>query len=141
MQASDGSEPPQRIKRDGSEPPQRIKRDGSEPPQRIKLITTRVVTEDMLDCDNSKVKEVLNSNNDQTIVHLVKISNDADPTRLTDKPQDGLLLRCFDGSLLAILEIQPTGKRVMDVKSFVNGLRGQQLWWKSRGIKSKKFSF
>ena len=32
---------------------------------------------------------------------------------------------CGDGSVLGITELQPPGKKVMAVRDFVNGLRGQ----------------
>ncbi|CAM9187874.1 unnamed protein product [Choristocarpus tenellus] len=43
---------------------------------------------------------------------------------------DGALeLICGDGSVLRLTELQPPGKKVMDAKSFVNGLRGAQMRW------------
>lgn len=41
----------------------------------------------------------------------------------------GLMVVCFDGSVLELTQIQPVTKKVMDAKSFVNGLRGQTLRW------------
>ncbi|CAM9285194.1 unnamed protein product [Discosporangium mesarthrocarpum] len=40
-----------------------------------------------------------------------------------------LEIQCGDGSVLRVLELQPPGRKVMDAKSFVNGLRGAQLTW------------
>ena len=54
------------------------------------------------------------------------------PTRevqLGKNKGDGLLLVCADGSVLELLHVQPETKKVMDAKSFVNGLRGQALQW------------
>lgn len=42
---------------------------------------------------------------------------------------DGLRLVCFDGSVLELMEVQPATKKVMDAKSFVNGLQGQAVKW------------
>ena len=46
------------------------------------------------------------------------------------KKKDILSVICGDGSILGILELQPPGKKKMDAKSFINGLRGQILKWK-----------
>lgn len=35
-----------------------------------------------------------------------------------------LQVKCGDGSMLALLELQPVGKKVMDAKAFINGFRG-----------------
>ena len=40
-----------------------------------------------------------------------------------------LEIRCRDGSMLRVLTVQPEGKKPMDAKSFVNGLRGSTLSW------------
>lgn len=42
----------------------------------------------------------------------------------------GLRVVCGDGSVLDLLEVQPPGKKVMDSKSYANGLRGRRLRWK-----------
>ena len=42
---------------------------------------------------------------------------------------EGLLVVCADGTVLELLQVQPETKKVMDAKSFVNGLRGQALHW------------
>jgi len=49
---------------------------------------------------------------------------------------DGLGVVCFDGSVLEVLKLQPVTKKVMDAKSFVNGLQGQALKWVSHMEKS-----
>lgn len=41
----------------------------------------------------------------------------------------GLRVICFDGSILELAEVQPETKKVMDAKSFVNGLGGQSIYW------------
>jgi len=43
--------------------------------------------------------------------------------------KDGLRLVCGDGSVLEIFQLQPVTRKVMDAKSFVNGLRGRTLQW------------
>jgi len=42
---------------------------------------------------------------------------------------DGLLVVCGDGSVLELLEVQPVTRKLMDAKSFANGLRGRTLRW------------
>ena len=42
----------------------------------------------------------------------------------------GLRVVCGDGSVLDLMEVQPPGKKVMDSKSYANGLRGRKLRWK-----------
>ncbi len=41
-----------------------------------------------------------------------------------------LRVLCADGSALDLLEVQPPGKKVMDGKSYANGLRGRALKWR-----------
>jgi methionyl-tRNA formyltransferase len=48
-----------------------------------------------------------------------------------DGKTDLLRVVCGDGSVLGVLEVQPEGKKVMGVKAFANGLRGQTLRWTS----------
>ncbi|KAL4857185.1 Methionyl-tRNA formyltransferase [Chlorella vulgaris] len=43
--------------------------------------------------------------------------------------RDALLIRCGDGSVLQVLELQAPGKRVMAAKDFLNGLKGRTLVW------------
>lgn len=45
------------------------------------------------------------------------------------KKGDGLRLICSDGSVLEMLRVQPITKKVMDAKSFVNGLQGRTVRW------------
>ena len=42
-----------------------------------------------------------------------------------------LKVQCHDGSTLAILELQPTSKKIMKARDFFNGLRGNKLIWAS----------
>lgn len=44
-----------------------------------------------------------------------------------DEKQGYLRVTCGDGSMLGIIEVQPPGKKVMDARSFWNGLRGKSL--------------
>jgi len=46
--------------------------------------------------------------------------------RLNEKG-DAIVVTCDDGSQLEVTEIQPPGKKVMDARSFWNGLRGKPL--------------
>ena len=60
------------------------------------------------------------------------LAEGADPTDLIEigpNKKDGLRLVCSDGSVLEILKIQPVTKKVMDAKSFVNGLQGRTVRW------------
>jgi methionyl-tRNA formyltransferase len=43
---------------------------------------------------------------------------------------DGLRLVCYDGSVLEVLQVQPATKKVMDHRSFANGLQGRRLRWR-----------
>ena len=57
-----------------------------------------------------------------------------DPTdgiELGPNKGDGLRLVCADGSVLEMLQVQPATKKVMDAKSFVNGLQGRAVRWMS----------
>ena len=48
---------------------------------------------------------------------------------IRDGKRDLLQVACGDGSMLGISEVQPSGKKVMPVRDFVNGLRGSTLRW------------
>ena len=52
-----------------------------------------------------------------------------DTVELGPKKGDGLRVVCYDGSVLELLQVQPATRKVMDAKSFVNGLQGQSLKW------------
>ena len=73
--------------------------------------------------------------NEPVVVKVAKtrvLAETAEPTdviELGPKKGDGLRLVCFDGSVLELLEVQPATKKVMDAKSFVNGLQGQTVRW------------
>lgn len=63
----------------------------------------------------------------------------AEPTNAIEigpKKGDGLRLVCADGSVLEMLQVQPATRKVMDAKSFVNGLQGQTVRWLS-GLESE----
>lgn len=56
----------------------------------------------------------------------------AEPTsvlELGDRKGDGLRLVCGDGSILEILQLQPVTRKVMDAKSFMNGVQGKTVQW------------
>lgn len=44
-----------------------------------------------------------------------------------DDENDCLAIVCDDGSKIGLLEVQPPGKKVMDARSFWNGLRGKSV--------------
>ena len=75
---------------------------GDEEPTKVKIAKTRVTGETM---DSTNMIEIGTNKN------------------------DGLKLVCHDGTVLEVLELQPVTKKVMDAKSFVNGLRGRQVKW------------
>lgn len=100
-------------------------------PLKIKLVTTCIVTKDMLDLDDAGVRSVYTGTRE---VCLVKLRRN---TEGNSKPkiENALLLKASDGTFLGILELQPKGKRVMSAKSFLNGLRGESfLEWTSRSM-------
>lgn len=43
--------------------------------------------------------------------------------------EDALELTCGDGSVVRVLELQPTNKNVMGARAFANGLRGAPIIW------------
>ena len=73
-----------------------------EEPTKFKIVETRVLDERM---DATQIVEI-------------------GPSK-----KDGLRLVCGDGSVLEILQLQPVTRKVMDAKSFVNGLRGRTVRW------------
>lgn len=85
--------------------------------QRIKIITTTVLSGPG---SASPTDEVTVTKFQATDVAGNKIG----------KAKDILSAVCGDGSILGILELQPPGKKVMDAKSFVNGLQGKALRWR-----------
>jgi methionyl-tRNA formyltransferase len=48
---------------------------------------------------------------------------------LGERKGDGLRLVCGDGSILEILQLQPVTRKVMDAKSFMNGVQGKTVRW------------
>lgn len=82
--------------------------------------------------------EVAGEDDDPTMVKVKVVetrvageTGSAEPTNAVHIPRKGAGLEvvCFDGSVLEIVRIQPITKKVMDAKSFVNGLRGRSLRW------------
>ena len=59
----------------------------------------------------------------------------SDIVELGPKKGDGLRVICYDGSILELLQVQPATRKVMDAKSFVNGLQGQSLKWVKPDLK------
>jgi methionyl-tRNA formyltransferase len=60
------------------------------------------------------------------------LEESAEPTDVIEigpNKGDGLRLVCGDGSILEVLELQPVTRKVMDAKSFVNGLQGRSVRW------------
>jgi methionyl-tRNA formyltransferase len=50
-------------------------------------------------------------------------------SRAVSLQRGALEVVCADGSVLRVLQVQPEGKKPMDAKSYVNGLRGASLSW------------
>jgi len=79
---------------------------GDAAPQRLKIVTTRV---------------------------LEDATGSAEPTRLMGEVREGktsvLRVVCGDGSVLGLTHVQVPGKTMVDARSFVNGLRGQDVHW------------
>jgi len=69
------------------------------------------------------------------VVESRVLEETAEPTDIIEigpnKKKDGLRLVCADGSVLEMLKVQPATKKVMDAKSFVNGLQGRTVRWLS----------
>lgn len=60
------------------------------------------------------------------------VEGTAKPTKVIEmgpKKGDGLRVICGDGSVLELLQVQPVTKKIMDAKSFANGLQGRTLRW------------
>lgn len=89
----------------------------NEEAQRVKIITTRVLGAPGSSCLTDEVQ-------------VVKYQEIDGKGNKVGKQKDVLSVVCGDGSLLGVLELQPPGKKVMDAKSYINGLRGQTLKWK-----------
>merc|ERR1712224_156689 len=84
--------------------------DENDEPLKVKVIESRVVGEP-------------GSVSGDELTHLVEIP----PGK-----GKGLMVVCSDGSVLELLKVQPVTKKVMDAKSFVNGLQGKTLRWVER---------
>eukprot|EP00587_Corethron_hystrix_P004395 CAMPEP_0113311588 /NCGR_PEP_ID=MMETSP0010_2-20120614/8763_1 /TAXON_ID=216773 ORGANISM="Corethron hystrix, Strain 308" /NCGR_SAMPLE_ID=MMETSP0010_2 /ASSEMBLY_ACC=CAM_ASM_000155 /LENGTH=400 /DNA_ID=CAMNT_0000167253 /DNA_START=165 /DNA_END=1367 /DNA_ORIENTATION=+ /assembly_acc=CAM_ASM_000155 len=64
---------------------------------------------------------------DDELLDMIDLSDNS--IVLPKKKGRGLMLQCGDGSVLELLEIQPPTKKMMDAKSFINGLKGAALKW------------
>lgn len=84
--------------------------------ERVKIITTTVLGEKV--CEEAATTT--------TAVELRKVVG-KDGVK-----KDLLRVVCADGSVLGILELQPPSKKIMDARSFFNGLRGLPLSWVKR---------
>ena len=62
----------------------------------------------------------------------------SDIVELGPKKGDGLRVICYDGSILELLQVQSATRKVMDAKSFVNGLQGQSLKWVKPDVKDEE---
>ena len=72
---------------------------------RVKLITTQLLPQ-------------VDSNNEEDDILKVKLI----------KSKNCIQIRCQDGAYIGVSEVQPEHRKVMDAKSFWNGLRGELLY-------------
>jgi hypothetical protein len=69
-------------------------------------------------------------NNGDDYHNIASSSNVTDVDLARDTVEQYVLrVVCADGLSLGILHLQPAGKRVMDARSFANGLQGRSLQW------------
>lgn len=90
--------------------------------ERVKIITTTVL----------EGKGRPNTEEAAETPPTTTVSNACELVKLVGKDgvkRDLLRVVCADGSVLGILELQPPSKKVMDARSFINGLRGAPLSW------------
>ena len=82
---------------------------------KMKIITTCLIKEDSSADQSGENK---NERPERNVLQLVKYNG-----------QFVYRLRCSDGSILGLIELQPENKRVQSAKDIFNGLRGQVLKW------------
>lgn len=94
----------------------------------MKLITTRVLAEGggSAATDGDEVESP--AARAEVRYHLLPPPTCGEGGGGRKQAQEGsFCVRCGDGSVLALLELQPVGKKVMKAKNFFNGLRGRTL--------------
>ncbi len=52
-----------------------------------------------------------------------------DVVRLGPTKQSGLYVRCFDGSILERVEVQPATRKAFRARDFQNGYPGERIRW------------
>lgn len=67
--------------------------------------------------------------------HALHLPEDNEVKLMRIGKEDVLVLRCGDGSALAILQLQPEGKSVMSAKAYHNGVRGGTVSWSDSWLK------
>jgi methionyl-tRNA formyltransferase len=77
-------------------------------PVRVKILTTRVLI-------------ASGEGSEPELSDRVEVGKDG----ITDV----LRVRCRDGGVLGVLEVQPANKKEMSVKAYLNGLRGADIRW------------
>ena len=97
--------------------------------QRIKLITTTVLTYQQSNTpagrNNIPLGKNASANDQHTEVTLAKVPLYSHTAQTTD--QYVLRISCPDDSCIGVVEVQPPGKKVMDARSYFNGLRGRRV--------------
>jgi len=89
---------------------------------RMKIITSMVLS------DATTVSGRLTMNN-KTIEQKTVSTYDLITRKENPKKELVLQVICGDGSIFGIVELQPPGKKTMNVRSYLNGLRGKRLEW------------
>jgi len=94
---------------------------------RMKIVTSMVLGGDASSTSNDSGSGQVKTKS----IELLKSVSVYDTITGKEKPKKEAVLQvtCADGSLFGIVELQPPGKKVMNVKSYINGLRGRKLEW------------
>ena len=87
---------------------------------KIKIITTQLWR---FNCDEI----ITNKAENEAVYHVP--SNIGRIQEKNRKKEGYFFVTCGDGSLLALDELQPAGKKIMKAKNFYNGLRGRKLMY------------
>jgi methionyl-tRNA formyltransferase len=89
---------------------------------RVRLVTTRILS------SSSSLSSPLPSPS-PSILEPISPSNQVTYRSISGTKNGYLEVGCMDNSRLAILELQPQGKKVMTAKAFKNGLKEKKVSW------------
>ena len=92
----------------------------------VKLISTMVL--DPKNSENADMNQVKNQDMNLHHSRSVKLLK---KQKQQQQQQEMLRVVCADGSVLGVLEVQPVsgGKKAMDARAFLNGMRGVAVEW------------